>query len=87
MGKIKQENKEKKKKRKEKKIKGNEKSLKGGRRPFQQRRETEREREKYFFSLLSKIYENRTVGFHRSKRQSWSTHRELHVGIKILEFR
>ena len=42
----------------------------------------EREREK----LLSKIYENRTLGFRRSKRQSQSTHRELHVGTKIMEF-
>ena len=46
------------------------------------------EREIFFFfsSLLFKIYENRTVGFHRSKRQSSSTHRELPVGTKILAF-
>ena len=48
-----------------------------------------REREKFFFfsSLLSKIYENQTVGFYRSKRQIQSTHRESRVGTKILEFR
>ena len=38
-------------------------------------------------SLLSKIYENRIVGFRWSKRKSRSTHRELRVGTKILEFR
>ena len=37
--------------------------------------------------LLSKIYGNRIVGFSQSKRQSRSTHRELCVGTKILEFR
>ena len=49
----------------------------------------ERERENFlFFSLvLSKIYENRTIVFLQSKRQSRSTHRELCVGTKILEFR
>ena len=53
-----------------------------------ERKREERERKKNFFSsLLSKIYGNRTVGFHRSKRQSQSTHRELHVSTKILEFR
>ena len=41
----------------------------------------------FFSSLLSKIYRNRTVGFHWSKRQSRSTHRELRVDTKILEFR
>ena len=49
----------------------------------------EREGEIVFFSfssLLSKIYGNQTVGFFRSKRQSWSTHREIYVGTKILEF-
>ena len=45
------------------------------------------EREEFFFPLLYKIYGNQTVGFRRSKRQSWSTHRELRVGTKILEFR
>ena len=39
------------------------------------------------FSLLSKIYGNRTIGFHRSKRKSRSMHRELRMGTKILEFR
>ena len=53
-------------------------------------RERERERErkgKRGFSFLSKIYGNQTVGFCQSKRQSRSTHRELRVGTKILEFR
>ena len=67
-----------------------------GRRPFlgRQKKRVERESEKkekerkiFFFSLLSKINGNRTVGFHWSKRQSRSTHRELRVGAKILEFR
>ena len=51
-------------------------------------RERALEREIFFFlsSLLSKIYGNRTVGFIRSRRQSRSTHRELHVGTKILAF-
>ena len=41
----------------------------------------------FFFSFLSQIYENRTVGFRKRKMQSSSTHRELCVGTKILEFR
>ena len=52
--------------------------------------ERERERENRGVErekLLSKIYGIRTVGFHRRKRQSRSTHRELRVGTKILEFR
>ena len=36
--------------------------------------------------LLSKIYGDRAVGFRRSKRQSLSTRRELHVGTRILGF-
>ena len=39
------------------------------------------------FSLLSKIYGDRAVGFYRGKKQSRSTHRELRVGTKILKFR
>ena len=49
-----------------------------------------REREikgKNDFLFFSKIYGDRTDGFRRSKRKSSSTHRELHVGTKILEFR
>ena len=38
------------------------------------------------FLLLSKIYDDRIDGFHRSKRQSSFMHRELRVGTKILEF-
>ena len=55
------EKKDKKSKKKEKKRKEN-----GGR----ARREREREIKGIFFSLLSKIYGNRTVGFHRPKRKS-----------------
>ena len=51
------------------------------------REERKRKWKNDFFSLLSKIYEDRTDGFRWSKRQSSSTHRELCVGIKILEFR
>ena len=47
-----------------------------------------REREIFFFFLLlSKIYGNWIVGFRRNKKQSQSTHRELRMGTKILEFR
>ena len=46
-----------------------------------------REREKKKVPLLSKIYGNRIVGFSRSKRKIRSTHYELRVGTKILEFR
>ena len=47
-----------------------------------------RERNFIFFlsSFLSKIYENRTVGFRWSRRQSRSMYRELRVGTKILAF-
>ena len=36
--------------------------------------------------LLSRFPDHRTVGSGRSKRQSWSTHRELCVGTKISDF-
>ena len=53
--------------------------------------EREREREEIFFFFSSlfffKIYGNWTVGFRRSKRQIWSTRRELRVGTKSLAFR
>ena len=49
------------------------------------------EREIIFFflfsSLISKIYGNQTVGFRHRKRQSRSTHQEIRVDTKILEFR
>ena len=45
-----------------------------------------RERKGKKNSFVSKIYGNPIVGFHRSKRQSCSTHRKLRVGTKILEF-
>ena len=41
----------------------------------------------FFSSFLSQIYGNRTVDFCRSRRQSWSTRRELSVGTNILAFR
>ena len=44
-------------------------------------------KKKIYFLFISKIYGNWTVGFLWSKRQSRSTHRELHVGTKIFEFR
>ena len=50
----------------------------------------ERERRFLFyilFSFLSQIYENRTVDFHRTRRQSWSMRRKLRVGTKSLAFR
>ena len=50
-------------------------------------RREEKERGKGVISLLSKIYGNRTIGFRPSKRKSRSTHQELRVGTKILEFR
>ena len=65
-----------KKKESQKKIKRNKRRV----------RERKRERGKGKKSFFSKIYENRIVDFHRSKRQSQSMHRELHMGIKILEF-
>ena len=74
-----------KRKQKVKKERKEETGRKGVRR--EKREEREREREKKIFSLISKIYENQTVGFCQSKRQSRSTHRELRVGTKILEFR
>ena len=50
----------------------------------------EREREKRGLErekILSKIYENQTVCFRQSKKQSSSTQRELRMDTKILEFR
>ena len=51
------------------------------------RAEREKREKKKGLPLLFKIYENRTLGFRRNKRKSRSTHRELRMGIKILEFR
>ena len=50
-------------------------------------RDREKKEGKRGFPLLSKIYEDWTVGFRPSKRQSSSTRRELPVGTKIWEFR
>ena len=41
----------------------------------------------FFSSLLSQIYGNRTVGFRRNKKHSWTTRRELRIGTNILAFR
>ena len=73
-------------KKKKKKGKDKKSKRKTKKKKWQGERE-EREREKgKKNSLLSKIYGNQTVGFRRSKRQSLSMHRELHMGTKILEF-
>ena len=66
---------------KKKKKNKNKRKIKKGEKAFSK---SEREKKKIFFSLLSNIYGNWTVGFRRSKRQSRSTHRELCVGTKIL---
>ena len=75
-------NDEKKKKKESQKGKG--RRRRGGK-GVREEKKREIERKK-IFSLLSKIYGNRTVGFHQRKRQSRSTHRELSMGTKILEF-
>ena len=73
-------------KRKKREVKWKKKKRKEGRRTDGVRREREKGKKKKIFSLLSKIYGNQTVGFCWSKWQSRSTHRELRVGTKILEF-
>ena len=50
-----------------------------GREKFTRKREREKK-------ILSKIYESRTVGFHRSKKESSSTRRELRVVPKSWSF-
>ena len=50
-----------------------------------EKKEEEKRNEK--LHLISRIYGDRVVGFHRSKRQSSSTRRELRVGIRIGGFR
>ena len=50
-------------------------------------KEREREESGKERNFLSTIYGNWTLGFRRSKRQSRSTHQELCVDTKILEFR
>ena len=47
----------------------------------------EKEKRSEKLHLLSRIYGDRTIGFSRSKRQSSSTCRELHVGTRIRGFR
>ena len=69
MGKIKKEKKLKEKKEENEEEKSNKrKKRRGGR-----QRVRAREMKKKNF-VLSKIYENRTVGFLQNRRQSWSTH-------------
>ena len=68
----------------EKKTKKRRKERKDGKRKRRVKRIGEREKK---ISLLSKIYGNRIVGFRQSKRQSRSTHRELRMGTKTLDFR
>ena len=82
----KKEKKEKELRKKEKRIKKNVKREGEGTDGGGESDKRERGR-KFFFSLLFEIYGNRTIGFRWSKRQSRSTHRELCVGTKILEFR
>ena len=53
----------------------------------EEKRNKQKREKKNGVPLFSKIYENRTVGFCRSKMQSRSTYRELRVRTKILEFR
>ena len=79
-----------KKKKKRKKEKKQSQKGKGGDGRERKLSEKEREKEKRGVErekLISKIYENLTIGFSRSKRKSQSTHRELRMGTKILEFR
>ena len=71
---------------KEKSKGGKERERENKNRERERERERKREREIFLSLLLSKIYRNRIVGFRRSKRQSRSTHRELLVVTKILEF-
>ena len=71
---------------KDKKSKGKKKRYEKTTEMESEKREREGEREKDFFSLLSKIYGNRTLGFRWRKRKSRSTNLELRVGTKILEF-
>ena len=82
--KIEKENKQKKEVRVDKEEKKRRKERKEGER---KRREKQTEEKQKGVPLLYKIYENRTIGFRQSKRLSRSMHRELRMGIKILEFR
>ena len=65
----------------------------GGKRENGREKERERRKEKKGeekmsekLQLLSRILGDRTFGSRRSKRQSWSTQRELRVGTKICRF-
>ena len=50
-----------------------------------EKREEEKRSEK--LQLLSRFYEDQTIGFRRSKRQSSSTRQKLCVGMRIWGFR
>ena len=64
-----------------------ERGVKGGKKKLKEGKEKKREEEKSeMLKLLSRIRGDRVVGSGRSKRQSWSTQRELCVGIKISGF-
>ena len=55
---------------------------KGGKEKERKEKE-EKEKRSEKIHLLSRIYEDRTVGFRRKKRQSSSTRRELRVRTRI----
>ena len=60
---------------------------KGGKEKEKEKKKKEKKRKKKEkmskkLHLLSRIYEDRVVGFRQSKRQSSSTQRELHVGTR-----
>ena len=59
---------------------------KGGEKKKEREKERRRRRREKLH-LLYRFPDNRTVGSGRSKRESWSTHRELRVGTKISRFR
>ena len=63
---------------------GGERKNEGKEKERKEKREEKKRREK--LHLLSRFYGDRTVGFHRSKRQSSSTQRELRVGTRIRGF-
>ena len=47
----------------------------------------EEEKRSERLQLLSRIFSNQTFGFRRSKKESSSTRRELHMGTRIRGFR
>ena len=59
---------------------------KGGKKK-KEKKKKEEEKKSEKLHILSTIYGDRAIDFCRSKRQSSSTRRELHVGIRIKGFR